>query len=76
MRRVARTLAGKILTRGEIIESTNASTLDAVSQKDCNSSSQELERKQEVVESPKRQFYANDILSMIQPKLIDEMKVP
>ena len=75
MRRIARTLAEKVLVSGEVVESTYASTLDAVSLKGSSSSSQEFARKQEV-ESPKKEFCANDILSMIQPKLIKEMKVP
>ena len=75
MRRIARTLAEKVLVSREVVESTYASTLDAVSMKGSSSSSQEFARKQEV-ESPKKEFCANDILSMIQPKLIEEMKVP
>jgi hypothetical protein len=76
MRRVARTLASKVLVRGEVIESTYASTLDALSPiGDSSSSSQEFATKK-VVELAKKQFCANEILSSVQPKLIEEMKVP
>lgn len=76
MRRVARTLAEKVPVRGEVMESTYASTLDAVSPIGGSSfSSQEFATKQEV-ELPKKQFCANEILSVIQPRLIKEMKVP
>jgi hypothetical protein len=65
MRRVARTLARKVPVRGEVIESTFASTLDAVSPIGGSSSSSQEFATKKVVELPKKQFCANEILSSI-----------
>ncbi len=71
MRRVARTPTEKVPVRGEVIESTYASTLDVVSPH-SSASSQEFATKKDV-ESPKHILSQNEILSMIQPKLIEVM---